>query len=231
MHRDVKIGIAIGVLLIALVAIYWWARESPQVPVSAPERIESEAILPPPVEPVAPAGAEEEPALPEVPEVAVPEEAPPLAPRAERPVAEEASALARPAEPAQPSGRTHVVARGDTLMRIARKYYGDESNWKVILEANRDKISDPNSIPVGVELFVPDLAAARLQATSITLPAPEGPARTHTVEAGETLSSIAARYYGSEGKWRLIYEANRQKIGPDPDRLPRGAVLVIPPER
>lgn len=51
--------------------------------------------------------------------------------------------------------------------------------------------------------------------------------RVHTVQAGETLSSIALTYLGSVGSWRQIYEANRDRI-PDPDRIEAGLELRIP---
>ncbi|NBE56890.1 LysM peptidoglycan-binding domain-containing protein [Streptomyces boluensis] len=51
--------------------------------------------------------------------------------------------------------------------------------------------------------------------------------RVHTVVAGETLSSIAARYY-VKGGWRTLYAANRDMVGPRPDRLNIGTVLVVP---
>lgn len=53
------------------------------------------------------------------------------------------------------SGRTHVVAKGDTLSSIARKYYGDSSKWKTIFNANRNRIADPNRLTVGTKLIIP----------------------------------------------------------------------------
>jgi nucleoid-associated protein YgaU len=52
----------------------------------------------------------------------------------------------------------------------------------------------------------------------------------HTVEAGETLSHIALKYYNSavKDKWMLIYEANKALIGDDPNLLRVGLVLKIP---
>ncbi len=51
----------------------------------------------------------------------------------------------------------HVVYEGETLIRIAGYWeiYGDRSRWPEIYEANRDVISDPNILPVGVTLRIP----------------------------------------------------------------------------
>lgn len=54
----------------------------------------------------------------------------------------------------------------------------------------------------------------------------------YTIRQGDTLASIADRYYGtkSEAHWRRIYEANKVAIGQDPARLKVGLTLVIPPK-
>ncbi|MBN1887606.1 MAG: LysM peptidoglycan-binding domain-containing protein [Thermoflexales bacterium] len=51
--------------------------------------------------------------------------------------------------------RTYVVAAGDTLSAIAKKFYGDANRWKDILEANKDTVKDANAIRVGQELIIP----------------------------------------------------------------------------
>jgi nucleoid-associated protein YgaU len=53
------------------------------------------------------------------------------------------------------SGAVHVVAKGDTLYRLARQYYNDQRRWKDIYEANRSKVSNPDLIHVGQELVIP----------------------------------------------------------------------------
>jgi nucleoid-associated protein YgaU len=52
----------------------------------------------------------------------------------------------------------------------------------------------------------------------------------HTVAAGETLSEIALKYYGSavKDKWMKIYEANKAVIGENPNLIRPGQVLKIP---
>ena len=52
-------------------------------------------------------------------------------------------------------------------------------------------------------------------------------ARHYTVRPGDTLSSIAQRFYGSTADWRLLYEANRSVIK-NPDVIFPGEVLSVP---
>ena len=52
--------------------------------------------------------------------------------------------------------------------------------------------------------------------------------QTYTVQPGDTLSVIAGKFYGDGNLWNLIYEANRNAIGPNPNQIQVGMVLVIP---
>lgn len=49
----------------------------------------------------------------------------------------------------------HEVHKGETLSKIAQKYYGDASLYPKIFEANRDAIKDPNLIRVGQRIRIP----------------------------------------------------------------------------
>lgn len=50
---------------------------------------------------------------------------------------------------------------------------------------------------------------------------------TYTVQAGDSLSRIAQRRYGEAGKWKAIYEANKDQIK-NPDLIHPGQVLRMP---
>jgi len=56
---------------------------------------------------------------------------------------------------AQPATRTYTVRSGDTLSSIAESYYHNPGDWQWIYEANKSKISNPNSIYVGESLTIP----------------------------------------------------------------------------
>ena len=51
---------------------------------------------------------------------------------------------------------------------------------------------------------------------------------THVLRDGDTLQDIARRYLGDADRWQEIYELNRQAL-PDPDILPIGLELRLPP--
>jgi nucleoid-associated protein YgaU len=53
------------------------------------------------------------------------------------------------------SGRTHVVAPGETLRILAERYYGSREEWDRIWDANRAQIPDPDRIPVGLSVVIP----------------------------------------------------------------------------
>ena len=52
--------------------------------------------------------------------------------------------------------------------------------------------------------------------------------KKYTIVKGDTLSGIAAKFYGDLHMWPLIYANNEQEIGPLPDIIEPGTVLTIP---
>jgi nucleoid-associated protein YgaU len=54
-----------------------------------------------------------------------------------------------------PEGTTYVVKAGDMLMKISKKFYGDENKYKLIMDANN--ITDPNKLAEGQTLKIPPL--------------------------------------------------------------------------
>jgi len=51
----------------------------------------------------------------------------------------------------------HAVQSGETLGKIAKKYYGDSSKYQKIYQANTDKLKNPDLIYPDQELVIPNL--------------------------------------------------------------------------
>lgn len=123
-----------------------------------------------------------------------------------------------PGVPGAPGGKTHVVAKGETLGDISKVYFGTTTKWKQIVEANPGV--RPENLKVGQSLAIPDLPAAAPGGAS----APIG-GNTYTVKSGDTLESIAASTLGKKSAWKQIVEVNP---GLQPTSLRIGQVLAIP---
>ena len=60
-------------------------------------------------------------------------------------------------EDAVQTGKKHIVQQGDSLYKLAQKYYNDGSKWNKILEANKIILKNRNTLKVRQELVIPDL--------------------------------------------------------------------------
>ena len=63
-------------------------------------------------------------------------------------------------EPLRPSGTTYTVQKGDSLEKIASKFYGSSRKWRRIYEANRNVIKNPDRVRAGQKLLIPDIEEA-----------------------------------------------------------------------
>jgi NitT/TauT family transport system substrate-binding protein len=63
----------------------------------------------------------------------------------------------KPAEPASMAESTgpYIVKAGDTLSRLAGRFYNSVNKWEKIYEANRDVVKNPNYIYIGQKLIIP----------------------------------------------------------------------------
>ena len=61
----------------------------------------------------------------------------------------------QPVEKKKVEAHTYTIQKGDTLSTIAKKVYGKSSKWNVILDANKDKISDAGKLKVGMTINIP----------------------------------------------------------------------------
>lgn len=148
-----------------------------------------------------------------------------------------------PVAPAKTTPSSYVVAKNDTVSKIAREVLGDESRWREILAANPGLKA--TSLKVGQSIQLPakevvkpatpkkptevakaDLGNASNTKSTAPKPKPTVP-KTHTVTKGETLSSIARRHYNDALAWKKIYKANKSRMKSATD-VREGLVLALP---
>lgn len=112
---------------------------------------------------------------------------------------------------------TYKVQKGDTMMMVAFKIYGDYRKWKDLRTWNKDvkKIAD------GVELKyqVPDAKFGWM---------PNG--LPYLVKTGDTLQIVSMDKYGTTRKWKAIYNNNRPLIR-DPNLIFAGFTIYYEPIR
>lgn len=139
------------------------------------------------------------------------------------------------------STRYHAVQKGDTLYRLAERYYGSGNRWRVLAEANRDRIGTNGLLHEGVRLRIPpgEPAKAARGATPAKQSQPKaaGPtevriassakarAKTYTVRSGDTLGAIALKTLGTSRRWREILDLNHLD---EEEILSPGVVLKLP---
>jgi len=56
---------------------------------------------------------------------------------------------------AESKSEYYVIESGDTLSKLAKKYYGNAMDYPKIFEANREVIKDPDKIFVGQKIRIP----------------------------------------------------------------------------
>jgi nucleoid-associated protein YgaU len=50
----------------------------------------------------------------------------------------------------------YTVRQGESLSRIAKAFYGDPGRWRDLVEANKDKIPDPDMVEPGTIILIPE---------------------------------------------------------------------------
>lgn len=63
---------------------------------------------------------------------------------------------------------THTIRDGDTLPLLAQRYLGDPERGEEIVEANRAALSDPEVLPIGLEIIIPSADTPANQSRSQT---------------------------------------------------------------
>jgi acetyl esterase/lipase/phage tail protein X len=109
----------------------------------------------------------------------------------------------------------HLYAQGGHAFGLRRTKF-PVTQWPQLAETWLQTIG-----MTSVERDSPATPAEHVQPETIR------PQRFYIVRKGETLSGISYKYYGSAGKWRKIFEANRGTLK-DANTVMPGTKLIIP---
>ncbi|HEY3509812.1 MAG TPA: LysM peptidoglycan-binding domain-containing protein [Kribbella sp.] len=127
-----------------------------------------------------------------------------------------AEAAEQTGDEAQP---TYVVAPGDSLTKIAAAELGSPARYREVFDLNRGvrqpdgrSLQDPGVLRPGWTLRLPS----------------DSDCEEVVVRAGQTLSQIAQERLGDAGRYREIFDLNRERLLGNPDLIRPGDVLRLP---
>jgi len=154
---------------------------------------------------------------------------------------------AKPSKPAWP--KTYIVAPGDNLTTIAKKFYGaGEGNIARIFRANHERLKSPDEIYVGQTLIIPPLTEAAPDKSEKGDIFPgnlfekvKSIGRKHlslgergtkqsqwyVVQEDDNLWKIAAKQFGDGSRYKEIAKLNAGVLE-DEDFVPVGTRLKMP---
>jgi tetratricopeptide (TPR) repeat protein len=115
------------------------------------------------------------------------------------------------------------VAELEKATTVAATAVAEPPTGTVALAPVPASVATPGPVPA------PTVVMAAAPVTPFAEPSPAEPSRVHTylVQKGDTLQSLALRYYGTRSAWEKIYQANRSGL-PSKNQLKVGQQLVIP---
>lgn len=120
----------------------------------------------------------------------------------------------------------HTVVSGESLWKIAERYYGTGYNWVDIAKEN--SLANPSHIYEGQELAIPKTEPkilAKLPETEDTSEKGGIASDKYTVQRSDNLWTIAVRTYGDGYRWVEIAQANNLA---NPDLIHAGNEFVLP---
>jgi nucleoid-associated protein YgaU len=143
-------------------------------------------------------------------------------------------------EPAAAQQAVYEVLPGDSLAKIAQKFYGVEQgnrlvNIEKIYNANKDNLESIDSIQVGQKLIIPKLEnqtdallkTGLFEKAEQPKPASKEQFKFYTIKESDSLWQIAARQLGDGNRYKEILQLNKAVLT-DADTLAIGTKIKLP---
>jgi nucleoid-associated protein YgaU len=121
------------------------------------------------------------------------------------------------ASPIRAKGQTVLVQAGDSLWKLAARYFGHGERWTELAKLNR-QLADPDLIHPGQTIWIPTEIPRRVEETKEM--------RQIVVRPGDTLWSVAQDEFGQPLAFACIAQANPQLRSADLIRV--GETIVLP---
>lgn len=128
-----------------------------------------------------------------------------------------------------PRFKSYTVRRGDTIESIAQRELGARDLATAISRSN--PLLDPGRLREGQVIQIPldptNIQGREVRRTPLASVAVKG--TEYVVKPGDTLAEISKGHYGTTAHWKLILEANRDRLKDERSIRP-GQTIVIPPQ-
>lgn len=152
------------------------------------------------------------------------EEVEPVVEETELVTEEKPATEAKPVQEAvAPNGDQYEVTiqLGDTVGLLSVRYYGDYTMINEIYAANKAYFAKTgDKLNKGDTLVLPKAPTCQVPEASETV-------KVYTVKAGDTLATIAYKFYKDGSKYNVIFEANKDKLA-KASLIYEGQILAIP---
>lgn len=99
---------------------------------------------------------------------------------------------------------------------------GDPGTLSFDMTLKEYKVVKVRKIKVNKKTQKAKVKSSKKRADSKSVP------KTYKTKKNDSLSKLAKKFYGDSSKYKVIYNANKKKIGSNPKKLKTGLVLKIP---
>ncbi|MFO7713060.1 LysM peptidoglycan-binding domain-containing protein [Desulfosarcina sp.] len=148
-----------------------------------------------------------------------------------RPEHEKAAAMLQQRHPAEATKYiTHEIGPGESVSKLALKYYGDYKKYHHI--ANFNNMSDATQVKVGQRILIPAIDGVDIDdlmristGSPVQPPSEKAEFSVHQIKPGESLSRVAEIYYGDAKLFRVIAAYNGIS---DPTSVKVGQKVNVP---